>query len=67
MVYFTLDIILNEKNLTKYWLSKQTGIDNNTIAKIYNNESKQIKLETIDKICIALSCDINDIVKFNIE
>lgn len=63
MVYFTLDRILKEKNLTKYWLSKQTGIDNNTLAKIYNNESKQIKLETLDKICIALDCDINELVE----
>lgn len=64
MVHFTLDKILIEKNISKYWLSKQTGIDNNTLAKIYNNESKQIKLETLDKICIALDCNINDLVVF---
>lgn len=63
MIIFKLDKILNEKGKTKYWLSKETGTDNNTLAKIYNNESKQIKLETLDKICKSLECDISDILE----
>ncbi|OFI05263.1 hypothetical protein CLOACE_18810 [Clostridium acetireducens DSM 10703] len=64
IIIFTLDKILNKKGKTRYWLSKETGIDNNTLGKIYNNESKQIKLETINKICIALECNIKDILEF---
>lgn len=66
MVKFTLEEVLNKKGLTKYWLSKQTNIDNNTLAKICNNESKQIKLDTLNKICLTLDCDINDILKFKV-
>ena len=63
MVVFKLDKILHKMNKTRYWLSKETGIDNNTLAKIYNNESKQIKLETLEKICVALDCNITDLIE----
>ncbi|APQ97729.1 helix-turn-helix domain-containing protein [Clostridium botulinum] len=63
MVIFNLDKLLEQKGKTKYWLSKKTGIDNNTLGKIYKNESKQIKLETLEKICDTLECDIQDILE----
>ena len=49
---------------TKCWLSKQTKIDINTINEIYNNEVSQIKLETIEKICGALHCELSDLIKY---
>ncbi|MCY6958301.1 helix-turn-helix domain-containing protein [Clostridium brassicae] len=63
MIVFKLDELLKSKGKTKYWLSKETGTDNNTLGKIYNNESKQIKLQTLEKICNALECDISDILE----
>lgn len=63
MIIFKLDKVLNEKCKTKYWLSKETGIDNNTLGKIYNNEAKQIKLETLEKICSALNCNLPEIIE----
>lgn len=63
MIKFILDKALNSKDKTKYWLSKQTGIDNNTLGKIYDNKAKQIKLETLDKICKALNCKLTDILE----
>lgn len=64
MIKFTLDHILEKEQKTRYWLSKQTGIDNNTLSKIFNNSAKQIKLETLNKIIIALKCQIQDIIEF---
>lgn len=64
MVNFKLDKILEVREKTKYWLSKETGIDNNTLGKIYNNEAKQIKKETIDKICKALDCKVQDLIEY---
>jgi len=64
MLKFQLDKVLIYKMKTKYWLSKQTGIDNNTLAKIYNNKSKQIRLETLDKICVSLHCELSDLIKY---
>lgn len=60
MVKFRLKEILEEKGRTKYWLSKQTGINNNALDRIYRNDTAQIKLETIYKITEALEVDIHE-------
>ena len=60
MVKFRLKEILEEKGRTKYWLSKQTGINNNALDRIYRNDTTQIKLETIYKITEALDVDIHE-------
>lgn len=62
MIRFKLDEILEEKNKSRYWLAKETGIDINSITKIYKNKSSQIKLETIVKITKALGCELNDLM-----
>jgi putative transcriptional regulator len=67
MIRFVLDKTLKNKDKTKYWLSKQTGIDNNTLAKIFNNQAKQIKLETLEKISLALDCELTDIIELSKE
>lgn len=63
MIKFYLKELLDKKGITKYHLSKLTNIDNNTLAKIVNNEAKQIKLSTLDTICKALGCDLKDLIK----
>jgi len=64
MFKFQLDKILIYRMKTKYWLSKQTGIDNNSLTKIFNNQSKQIRLETLEKICDSLHCELSDLIKY---
>ena len=53
--------ILKQQGKTMYWLGKQTGISQNNIAKICNGETSTIRFETLEKICIALNCSINDL------
>ena len=53
--------LLDEKGKSQYWLSKQTGISQNNILKICNGETSTIRFDTIEKICKALECSINDL------
>lgn len=48
--------LLDAKGKTQYWLSKQTGISANNVSKIYNGETVNIRLDTINKLCEALGC-----------
>jgi putative transcriptional regulator len=48
--------LLDAKSKTQYWLSKQTGISANNVSKIYNGETVNIRLDTINKLCEALEC-----------
>lgn len=59
----TLNEILEKQEKTLYWLSKETGSTWQTLKKFANNETDSIKFSVLDKICIALECEIEDILK----
>ena len=54
--------LLIDKNMTKSELTKAIGISSSTMAKMGKNEN--VSLEVIDKICVLLECDINDILEY---
>lgn len=62
MIIFTLEELLDNKNISKYRLSKDTGIDINNITKICNNQSTQVKFDTLDIMCDYLECNLTDII-----
>ena len=49
MLSLRINEILEERNLTPYWLGKQTGISQNNMLKICNGETKNIRFDTIEK------------------
>ena len=61
MLSLKVNKILEKKGLTPYWLGKQTGISQNNILKICNGETSTIRFDTIEKICKALECSIDDL------
>lgn len=61
MLSLKVNQLLEQKGHTAYWLSKQTGISPNNIGKICNGETSTIRFDTIEKICLALNCSINDL------
>lgn len=65
MLSLKIDQLLKQKNHSAYWLSKQTGIATNNIGKICNGETSTIRFDTIEKICLALDCSINDLFESN--
>lgn len=65
MLSLKINKILEEQGKTPYWLGKQTGISQNNIGKICNGETSTIRFDTIEKICIALNCSINDLFTSN--
>lgn len=55
--------VMIEKNINRNKLSNMTGIKYDIVTKYYNGECYQIDLANLAKICVALKCDINDILK----
>ncbi len=62
MITLKVNKVLEEKNLTPYWLGKKTGIAQNNIHKICNGETSTIRFDTLEKICKTLGCTPNDIL-----
>lgn len=63
--YSPLWEFMSEKKITQYYLLKKVGLDNKTLANMKKNGN--ITLLTVEKICKALHCTPNDIVKFTDE
>ena len=61
MLRLRIHEILEEQGKTQYWLSKQTGISPNNIAKICNGETSSLRFDTIEKLCLVLNCKISDL------
>lgn len=55
--------ILIDKNLKKTDLIKKARITSNIIARMGNNQ--YIAMESLEKICNALKCDVGEIVSFD--
>ncbi len=54
--------LMQEKGISQYYLLKKVGIDNKTLYSIKNNGN--ITLLTLEKLCRAMQCTPNDIVRF---
>ena len=62
IVYYRLDSLLKERNITKTQLCKETGISTNVISKISKNEG--FKTETIDRLCEYLQVQPSEIMEW---
>ena len=54
--------ILIDKKMNKTQLKETAGISTTAVAKLGRNES--VSLDTLEKICKMLQCNIGDIVEF---
>ena len=63
--YTKLWKLLIDKHMNKSQLREAARISTNAIAKLGKNES--VSLDTLEKICCALSCSIEDIMTFTHE
>lgn len=63
--YSNLWKLLIDKHMNKSQLREVAKLSTNAIAKLGRNES--VSLETLEKICSALSCSIEDIMTFTVD
>ena len=64
MIRLTLDNYLDQNGITRYELSKKTGIKFQIIDNYYKNKVVRYDSFLLDKICDALECDISDIIEY---
>ena len=67
MVKLTLDKLLDDRGITRYELEKVTGIKYQTIDNYYKNKVMRYDSDLLLKICIALDCEVGDIIKIICE
>lgn len=55
---------MDERKITRNALAKHVNTRFEVIDKWYNNRIENIDLDILARICFVLSCDTNDILKY---
>lgn len=53
---------MDEKGVSTYWIREKCGIDSKTIRRLKANDN--IETKTLNKLCAALECRLEDIVEY---
>lgn len=64
MIKVHLSRIMGEQKLKIADLARMTNLHRNGITKLYNEETDGVKFETLDRICRALNCRVEDILEY---
>lgn len=59
--------ILNEQGKSKYWLYKGLGMNYGNFKKMIDNETKSIRYEMIEEMCISLNVTPNELFEWDFE
>ena len=62
IIYDKLWETMQKKGVSTYMLRERCGIDSKTIRRLRANEN--IETKTLDRLCTALDCHIEDILTF---
>ena len=64
MIKNRLSEIMGIKRVKSYEIERLTGISRKTLYNIYNDKTKGIEFDTLNKLCYALDCTPNDLFRY---
>ena len=53
---------MKKKGVSTYWLREKCGIDRKTIRRLKENDN--IETKTLNKLCAALDCGLDEIAEY---
>lgn len=62
MIKCILTDFLKSKGITRYQLSKATGISQNALSLLSNNKNKAVSFELLNTICEYMNCELSNIL-----
>ncbi len=64
MIVVNLDVMMAKRKMSLNELSEKVGITLANLSILKNNKAKAIRFSTLDAICKALDCKVEDILVF---
>ena len=64
MIIINLDVMMAKRKISLGELSEKVGITLANLSVLKNNKAKAIRFSTLDAICSALDCNVEDILEF---
>ncbi len=67
MITNRLSALLGEKRLNIKEVSRLAQLDYTTVYNLYHNNTTRIDFKTIDRLCWALECTTQDILRYTAD
>ncbi len=64
MIVINLDVMMARRKMSLGELSDKVGITLANLSILKNNKAKAIRFSTLDAICRALDCRVEDILEY---
>jgi len=64
MIKINLDVMMAKRKMSLGELSDKVGITLANLSILKNNKAKAIRFSTLDAICRALDCKVEDIIEY---
>ena len=64
MIVINLDVMMAKRKMSLNELSEKVGITLANLSILKNNKAKAIRFSTLDAICRALNCRVEDIIEY---
>lgn len=66
-IIIRLDVMMAKRKIRSNQLADAIGITEANLSLLKNGKIKGVKLETLNKLCIALDCQPGDLLEFESE
>ena len=64
MIVINLDVMMAKRKMSLGELSEKVGITLANLSILKNNKAKAVRFSTLDAICRALDCKVEDILEY---
>ena len=64
MIQVHLSKLLGERRMKIAELSRQTGVSQHSLLKLYHERLDGVRFDTLEKICKVLSCQVADLLEY---
>lgn len=64
MITVNLDVMMAKRKISIGELAERVGITQANLSILKNNKAKAIRFSTLDAICRALDCRVEDILEY---
>ena len=64
MIVINLDVMMAKRKMSLNELSEKVGISLANLSILKNNKAKAIRFSTLNAICMALECKVEDILEY---
>jgi putative transcriptional regulator len=67
MIVCQLSTLLGARRMTQVQLAALTGIHRDTIRKLYHDQWRSIRRDTLDRLCTVLQVDVDELLVWRPE